>query len=124
VNDALHTVSLSVPQEPSGSHAADYAVIAANFQPIFSRRLNCFGGRTLGSADFFVSCLDLHLTALWERDAHGRERIGLPRRFIADRGGRLRGRTLVRWHTAQAAQRVERCARVALHELLATRVSR
>jgi hypothetical protein len=114
MNSIVDVISAAAAQaNPDERRAETYRVFASN--------LKCATrpGLVLGSVDFFLPDLGLHLHCAWLRDERGNEHLGMPRCRVETPSGGRHYKTLARWHTAAAAARFQRAGLAALHQLVA-----
>jgi len=104
--------SAEQPASPYDSRRDDYRIFASNLKRATRR------GLVLGSVDFFLPDLGLHLHCVWLRDTRGNEHLGMPRCQLETPSGGRHFKTLARWHTADAEARFQRAGLAALHQLI------
>jgi hypothetical protein len=112
VNDTVDIV-LAPPKQGGPPRFAYYRIYASNL------KRGARSSRVLGSVDFFLPDLDLHLHCTWLRDGRGYERVSMPRTKVETPDGRTHLKTLARWGSADAEERFQRAALQAIRELIA-----
>jgi len=109
----IHLVRLTGMQDEEPRVVNSYRIFASNLKRATRP------GRLLGSVDFFLPDLDLHVHCRWLRNERGREYVSMPRSKVETPDGRFHLKTLARWGSAIAEARFQHAALGAIHQLIA-----